>query len=646
MLAVVCKVSVYADVQNEIAKEIDLSKIKHITSTTKQFTNISTLIRLAEWVARYNMAPTGSILKMCLPLPFKQVEKLIKDIDSKNNDHNPTTLVQPKEDRNNHTQFSLKDDQAAIASAIMSKSKEYNTSVIHGVTGSGKTEVFLWIAQNILNQGKQVLILLPEIVLTTQLLQRFKNKLHPSVRIAQWHSGLSLAERRKTWYSIINGEVDLVVGARSALFLPFNRLALIIVDEEHDTSFKQEEKVIYNARDISLVRGKIENIPVLLSSATPSIETMLNVKNKKFDYYQLKKRYSGVAMPEIQLVDISKMMLEDKASRRRARWISDDAHNLLLHTWNNKKQSMIFINRRGYAPIVFCAKCGEKASCPSCKLSLAYHKQNNSIQCHYCNHSIKFTDICPSCNEEGGLIYYGPGVERIAEEVSSLLPDARIAIITSDTINSIKKAQEMIQLITEGKIDIIIGTQIIAKGLHFPALHSVLVIDADPSTLGADIRAIERTHQLLYQVLGRAGRENIRGKVILQSHNPQHPLFSYLLHNDMDNFFDLELKNREESNMPPFRRLAVIHFSAYNQIKILQYLDTLRLKIPQSTMDIAILGPAESPLSIINKQFRYRIVINANKKVVIQNIVRSIINSVKIPSYVKVKIDIDPQNFH
>ena len=492
------------------------------------------------------------------------------------------------------------------------------------------------MAQEVLYSGKQVLILAPEILLTTQLETRFREKVGP---LFQWHSDVSPAQKYQVWQGVARGEIRFIVGARSALFLPFADLGLIIIDEEHDGSFKQDEGVIYHARDMAVVLGNILKIPLILSSATPSIETVHNTKLGKYLMHRLYSRYTGVLLPNVVIVD---MQHNNKNSSLHPTSIAK-----IKATIEQKKQVLIFVNRRGYSPIIFCPNCGNKAKCKICSFWLVYHKKNNTMQCHYCGFASQYVKNCSECNdqENGNTILYGAGVERVEEEVSKLFPEAKIATITSDHVKSQKEATSIISNIINQDVDIIIGTQILAKGLNFPNLHLVIVLNANPSYLSADIRVLEKTYQLLYQVIGRAGRDNLQGEVVLQTIEPKSQILRDLALYNQDQFIETELQNRAAAHMPPFSRMAIVTCSGYDELVVQKTMDSLRKTMPENTKSCLVLGPAAAPMLQIRGSYRYRFIVCADLNVNIQKLLAAWIYPTQISAKVTLRIDVDPQYF-
>lgn len=589
----------------------------------------STMMDFIKWVADYNMASLGAVFKMIL-----SNQRFIRTADkilAKQN--KPKTIIETS-----IAPIELSELQNKIVQEILSKNfNTHNVFLLEGVTGSGKTEVYLKVAEHTIKSGGQVLILIPEIILTTQLFSRFQQSL-PNCRLSQWHSSMSVKNRHTIWQSTLLGEVDIIVGARSSLFLPFKNLKLVIVDEEHDAGFKQEEGVIYNARDMAIVRAKLESIPIILSSATPSIETIVNAQNNKYIYKHLPSRFSGVMMPDIKIIDMS------KESLNKHQWLSHLLRVQLKETLEAKKQSLLFLNRRGYSPIILCNACGCKNKCINCNSWLVWHRSKNILQCHYCGYHRLYSNTCQKCGSKDNIAAYGPGVERIAEEVSLFLPKAKVAVLTSDTISNYKDAAQFIKSITKHEVDIIIGTQLIAKGLHFGKLHLVGVIEADCNYVGNDIRGLEKAYQLLHQVAGRAGRETDRGIVLLQSFEPNNLVLQHLASGNQDEFIAAEIADRKAANMPPFSRLALISAISKQEQPLIKFMHHIASSAPNNNQVIT-LGPTPCPITILRGKHRYRFIIKANKQIKIQNIIQQWLSQFSIPSCIRLKVDIDPYNF-
>jgi len=527
--------------------------------------------------------------------------------------------------------------EAADALAGHVNDEAFSVSLLDGVTGAGKTEVYFEAVAAALKQNKQVLILLPEIALSNAFLDRFKSRF--GCAPALWHSSISAAKRKNTWRGVAKGQTKVVIGARSALFLPYQDLGLIIVDEEHDPAYKQEEGVIYHARDMAVVRAKMGGFPAVMVSATPSLETMHNVWEGKYHHYKLPTRHGGAVMPDVHLIDLK----SDKPENRQ-NFIAPTLHKAITDTIERGEQSLLFLNRRGYAPLTLCRTCGHRFECPRCTAWLIDHRRSNKLHCHHCGYFVNFPKACPSCNEEESLAACGPGVERIKEEAESLFPDAKIKVLSSDTADTHDKLKEILAEIQGGDIDIIIGTQIIAKGHHFPRLTCVGVIDADLGLSGGDLRATERTYQLLHQVAGRAGREKAKGYVYLQTFNPESRVMQALAANDRDAFLAVERSERQEAFMPPFSRLAGIIISGRDEELVQQTALSLAQNAPRGE-GIETLGPAEAPMYRLRGNYRRRLLVRANKPIDIQKAISHWVKTNKPPSAVRVQVDVDPQSF-
>lgn len=514
--------------------------------------------------------------------------------------------------------------------------KEFQTCLLDGVTGSGKTEVYFEAIAAALEQGRCSLVLLPEISLTFQFLQRFEKRF--GCAPALWHSGLSAGERRRTWRGVATGKVPVLVGARSALFLPWRNLGVIVVDEEHDAGFKQEEGVIYNARDMAVVRAQLAGATAVLASATPSLETYVNAKEGRYLSAQLPNRHGVAQMPDLTLVDMR------ANPPPRGHWLAPSLVEGLRDALEKNGQGLLYLNRRGYAPLTLCRACGYRYACPDCDSWLVEHRFRRELHCHQCGMQRPVPDKCDSCGEADHLTACGPGVERITEEVAGLFPDKSVTILSSDMAGGTTGMTDALARITRGETDIIVGTQIIAKGHHFPKLAFVGVVDADLGLGNGDLRAAERTYQMLSQVAGRAGREYIQGAALLQSYMPDHPVLQALISGDRDAFLAREIEMREMANMPPFGRLAGIVISAGDLSTLQPYLRALAAAVPIDPK-IRVLGPAPAPIGRIRGQYRFRFLVQAKKKQPIQGFIHRWLNSVPKPTKVKYSIDIDPYSF-
>ncbi len=533
----------------------------------------------------------------------------------------------------------LSREQASAAEALNARVGEnaYSVTLLDGITGSGKTLVYFEAVAATLDAGKQALILLPEIALTRQFVQAFESRF--GCAPVEWHSEITPRRRGKSWLAIARGEARVVVGARSALFLPFPALGLIVVDEEHDASYKQVERVSYHARDIAVVRGSLGNFPLVLSSATPSIESHVNVAQERYGHVRLSTRYSGAALPDIAAIDMR------TAPPGRGKWLSPVLVRVLGETLRKEQQSLLFLNRRGYAPLTLCRACGYRFECPQCTAWLVEHRFRGRLQCHHCGHTETAPYACPNCGLEDSLIPCGPGVERIAEEVRECFPDARIAILSSDLAPNVNALRKMLNRIIAGKTDIIIGTQLVAKGHHFPQLATVGVVDGDLGLGQGDPRASERTYQLLSQVTGRAGREAISGTGYIQTYMPEHPVIKALLSGDRDAFLEQEIAAREAAAYPPFGRLAALIVTAPTLRRANDFARALVAHAPAAEK-IRVLGPAEAPLSVIRGRHRVRLLVKAAKQSDLQAYLRQWLGAAPAPrGGVRFSVDVDPYNF-
>ncbi len=538
----------------------------------------------------------------------------------------------------------LSDAQGEAADALVDSVRKsvakpedgFAVRLLDGVTGSGKTEVYFEAIAAALAAGRQVLVLLPEIALTAQWLKRFASRF--GAPPFEWHSDLTGAERRYGWRAVVSGEAKVVVGARSALFLPFSALGLIVVDEEHDSSFKQEEGVIYNARDMAVVRARMGEFPVVLSSATPSLETVINAETGRYGRLHLPERHAGASLPAVGVIDMREEQME------RQSWLSPTLQQAMVETLSVGEQIMLFLNRRGYAPLTLCRTCGHRLECPNCTAWLVEHRLEGRLECHHCGLSIRPPDACPECGATDSFAACGPGVERLAEEVAARFPDARCDIMASDTMQSPAAASALVQRMQNRVIDILIGTQIMAKGHHFPHLTLVGVIDADLGLAGGDLRAAERTYQILHQVSGRAGRAQHPGRVLLQSYRPDHPVMAALVSGDRDRFMAAEAGERERHQMPPFGRLAALIVSGPDPGAVDDVARALGRARPIQP-GVAVLGPAPAPLAILRGRHRRRLLLKATRETNVQGVIRGWLARVRVPASVRVQVDIDPYSF-
>ena len=597
--------------------EVDDFKIKKIEDKLDLPKLPEDLMKFIEWVANYNITPIGNVLKMAVSVKFGGRRQELDQSDRK------------------FTLTDLTDTQRQVSENLRNKvlSNSFSCTLLDGVTGSGKTEVYFEAIDEAMRSEKQVLVLLPEIALSVQWLERFKRRfgIEPSV----WHSDRTPAQKRETWLDVIENKTKIIVGARSALFLPFQNLGLIIVDEEHDQSYKQEEGVTYHGRDMAVARASVEKLPIVLVSATPSIETANNVQEGKYDVQHLQERFGGATLPAINVID---MRLEKLPGDE---FISLTLREELTKAVESNQQSILFLNRRGYAPLTICRACGHRVECPNCTAWLVTHQAKNMMECHHCGFTQNVLKECPSCEAEEKLHPCGPGVERIFEEAKKYFPNANVEIVASDSPNSI---EDVIERMTNHEIDILIGTQMIAKGHHFPKLAMVGIIDADLGLEGGDMRAMERTYQLMHQVAGRAGRESDVGKVFIQSYMPENSAIQALINGDRDKFIEQEIISRKKHEMPPFGRMATITISGKFENKVKEEIGKLAYKAPRSE-GVEVLGPAPAPMSYLRGMHRYRLLVRTKRNLNIQKYINNWLESYNMPSTLKMKIDIDPYSF-
>jgi primosomal protein N' (replication factor Y) (superfamily II helicase) len=525
---------------------------------------------------------------------------------------------------------------AASVLVEMVKKKAFAPVLLDGVTGSGKTEVYFEAIAEALRMGRQTLVLLPEIALTEPFLRRFEARFG-HIPIA-WHSDLRQSQRRRAWRAIIEGEAKVTVGARSALFLPYTNLGLIIVDEAHETSFKQEDGVQYHARDVAVMRGSFEQCPVILASATPAIETRQQVAQGRYTELKLPGRYGLAQLPEITAIDLIQNPPE------RGRWLAPPLVEAMAATLEKGEQSLLFLNRRGFAPLTLCRHCGHRFQCPNCTAWMVEHRLLSRLQCHHCGHTEPPPRACPECKEEDALVACGPGVERIADEVGVLFPEARRAVVTSDTLWSPAKAAEFVGRMEAGEIDIVIGTQLITKGYHFPNLTLVGVVDADLGLQGGDLRAAERSFQQIAQVAGRAGRAAKPGRVFVQTHEPNAPVIRALVSGDAESFYAAETEARKEANAPPFGRFAGIIISS-EDLKQAQTTAHLIGKSAPEVDGMHVYGPAPAPLAMLRGRHRMRLLVHARRALDVQDVIRDWLGALDWPRSVRVSVDVDPYSF-
>jgi primosomal protein N' (replication factor Y) len=517
----------------------------------------------------------------------------------------------------------------------------FSVTLIDGVTGSGKTEVYFEAVIRALAQDRQVLVLLPEIALSAQWLGRFERRF--GVAPAVWHSELHHGERRRTWRAVAEGEARVVVGARSALFLPFPDLGLIVVDEEHEQAFKQEEGVPYHARDMAIVRARLGQLPAILVSATPSLETMENVGAGRYDRVQLPERHAGALLPEIAPIDLRQDRPKPIPGHGPS-YLAPSLRAALQETLDRGEQALLFLNRRGYAPLTLCRTCGYRLQCPHCTAWLVEHRLIRQLQCHHCGYAQRPPAKCPDCGDADSFAACGPGVERLGEEVTTLFPNARVALMASDTVTGPESAQRFVESVQNREVDLLIGTQIVAKGNHFPDLTLVGVVDADLGLSGGDLRAGERTYQMLHQVAGRAGRAERPGRVLLQTYEPGHEVLRALVEGERDRFLEVEAEGRKAAGMPPFTRLAALILSSEDEAAVDQTARALAVAAPEQD-GVEVLGPAPAPLAVLRGRHRRRLLFKTRRDLAPQPILRDWLSQVPVPSKVRLTVDVDPYTF-
>jgi primosomal protein N' (replication factor Y) len=539
-----------------------------------------------------------------------------------------------------HAPSDLNADQAAAARAIGDAVTRggFAPFLLDGITGSGKTEAYLEATAQALKADPtaQILILLPEIALTQALIERITARFGTAP--AEWHSGVAPPRRRQVWEAVVAGRCNIVVGARSALFLPFVNLRLLVVDEEHDGSFKQDEGLIYHGRDLAVARARIEGATVVLASATPSLETLWNARQGRYGWLRLERRHGAAVLPDIALLDL-------RASPPAPQtWLSAPLRDALGETFARGEQSLLFLNRRGYAPVVLCRVCGHRMTAPDTDSWLVEHRYTGRLICHLTGFSMMRPKTCPSCGAEDSLVSVGPGVERVEEEVRQLFPQARTAVFSSDTTPDARSARALIQAMQDGQIDILVATQAAAKGHNFPNLTLVGVVDADLGLRGGDLRAAERTFQLLSQATGRAGRADKPGRALLQTWTPEHPVLMALAAGDRDAFVEAELAEREAGSLPPHGRLAAIILSSENAQAVEKVARDLAENIPNAER-LEVYGPADAPLALVRGRRRKRLLVRADRDVDLQGFLRAWLARVKVPGSVRLSVDVDPYSF-
>jgi primosomal protein N' (replication factor Y) len=670
--------------------EVPPQKLRDIAHVLPALPMADALRRFVDWVAAYTLTPPGAVLRMAMSVPSAleapkteivyRAASMTDDAALKLTAARRRVLEQVKDgpalpagelahlagagtavvktmaaiglleavERTMRRRFvqpdgkrqgpALSTEQAVAAQGLVDKvlAHKFSATLLDGVPGAGKTEVYFEAIAAAVASGRQVLVLLPEIALTAQWLKRFEDRF--GAPPASWHSGLTSLERRETWRAIAEGRVSVVVGARSALFLPFANLGLIVVDEEHDGSFKQDDGVTYNARDMAVVRARLVSAPIVLASATPSLETVVNVNSGRYGALHLPDRHGGRQLAKLSAIDLRRQ------TPSRGRWLSPPVVEAMQHTLAAGEQTLLFLNRRGYAPLTLCRACGHGIECPQCSAWLVEHRFRRTLVCHHCGYAEPPAQACKYCGAVDQFVACGPGVERLAEEALSLFPQARLEMFTSDTLFNRDEATAAIDRMIAGQIDILIGTQMAAKGHHFPNLTLVAVVDADLGLNGGDLRAAERTFQLLYQVAGRAGREDRPGRALVQTHAPEHPVMQALVSGDRDRFVSAELSNRRAAGMPPYGRLAALVISGPDPAAVDNVCSALARRAPRQD-GVTVLGPSIAPLALLRGRHRRRFLLKTSRDVAVQPLLRAWLERIGLPGSVRLQIDVDPYSF-
>ena len=596
-------------------------RIKRIEKKIDNFKINKSLINYINWFSAYNLVSKGMVLKMCLG----DKKNLIK-IEEKNKE----SL------KKNKSKFILNKDQKRSLEDLRKFGNTFNVSLLQGVTGSGKTIVYFERIKEILNGGQQVLIMLPEIFLTNQFKERFEEFF--SFLPAIWHSKIGLKSKRKIWQGVANNSLNLVIGARSSLLLPFKNLGLIVLDEEHDSSYKQDEGVIYHARDMAISRASFENIPIHLVSAVPSLETFSNIKCKKYNHTRLTNRYRNFSLPEAKVVNLEKSVL------RKDQFIANETIELIQEYLKNKEQVLFFLNRRGYAPFLICKKCGFKHLCTNCSIYLTYHKSINKLICHHCGIKIKKEKNCKIEKEFCDFRMHGPGVEKIFDELKIIFPKKNIKIFSSDFLKKKNETESILKKIEKNEIDILVGTQLISKGFNFPKLNCIVVVDADFSGMGYDLRTTEKNIQLYNQLSGRAGRFSNKSTIIYQTVSPLNETLKDVLENNPEKFLNNELIIRKNKNLPPYSRLIALIISANSSQDSFRAAQEIKKKL-SSISQLDVLGPVDSPIFKIKKKYRTRLLLRSKNSNLIQKSVGRILKNLTISKKIKLTVDVDPINF-
>ena len=611
------EIGVVWDKAEETKKNFHLKTISEI----KPFSFNDKLINFINWFSIYNLVPKGMVLKMFLGNDL---------LSSKKSDFKLQYI------RNEKVRFELNDDQKKCLKDIQNFGDNFSVTLLQGITGSGKTLVYFERIKDSLKKNKQVLVLLPEIFLTNQFNKRFEDYFgfKPSI----WHSKITKKNKRIIWQNINNGKIGLVVGARSSLFLPFKNLDLIVVDEEHDNSYKQDEGIRYNARDMAISRGSFENVPVILSTSIPSLETYKNVKSKKYNVTKLNKRYKDFSLPNAEIINLN------LTKKSKNIWLDIKTLNLVKKYLDKGDQVLFFLNRRGYAPFMICKVCGYKLECPNCSIFLTFHKYLNKALCHHCGHKSQIKNKCKNFDTTCDFQMYGPGVEKIFSELKKIFPQKKIKILSSDFLNKKKETHELLNDIEKNKINILVGTQLISKGFNFPNLNCIVVVDADFSGMGFDLRSTEKNIQLYNQLSGRAGRFSKDSIIIYQTFNPKDETLKNILKNKQDEFLEEEFLLRKKKNLPPFARLIAFIVSSKNERDGLIEAKKIK-KILSSIQNIDVMGPVTSPIFKIKNNYRTRLLLRSPVNLFPQKQINQALKLFKVSKKIKLTVDVDPINF-
>jgi primosomal protein N' (replication factor Y) len=670
--------------------EVPVTKLRDVEDVLPARPMADALRRFVDWVSAYTLAPPGAVLRMAMSSPSAleapKTELVYRPAEASGDDtlkltaarrrvlealkEGPampvaelahiagvgTSVVKTmasvglldavertvrrsfKQPDGSHEGPTLSEAQKSAADALVAKveAQAFSATLLDGVPGAGKTEVYFEAIAAALRAGRQVLVLLPEIALTAQWLKRFEDRF--GCAPAPWHSGLTSLERRETWRGIAEGRVGVVVGARSALFLPFERLGLIVVDEEHDGSFKQDDGVAYNARDMAVVRARLVGAPIVLASATPALESVVNVATGRYGELQLPGRHGGQTLARLQAIDLR------RDAPARGHWLSPPVVEAMKQTFAAGEQTLLFLNRRGYAPMTLCRACGSGIGCPQCSAWLVEHRFRRTLVCHHCGYSEPPAHECKKCGATDQFVACGPGVERLAEEAMAILPEARLELFTSDSLMSRTEASAAVERMIEGKIDILIGTQMAAKGHHFPGLTLVAVVDADLGLNGGDLRAAERTFQMLYQVAGRAGREGRPGRALIQTYQPEHAVMQALVSGDRDRFVQAELADRELAGMPPYGRLASLIVSGPDPAAVDNVCAAISRRAPHQE-GVTVLGPSIAPMALLRGRHRRRFLLKTRRDIAVQPLLQAWLAQIGLPGSVRLQVDVDPYSF-